>query len=162
MSGQILNFPQNVRKASSSIVIGYENHLCHQIFLQERIEGLEIINNSHDLLKHAANKTKPLIGDMKFITLAYLNNPSLENWEALKDLKISNKKTAMDVFEYYKNKTKQDLEISRDVLLSALKYVFDEDFQGYKERLAETSEKLVLIKKMYPSIDSQVDLSKIN
>lgn len=162
MQCQILKFPEKIKKASTLIVLNYENHLCHKIFLEERIEDLEVIRKSHDLLKHTSHKNRPLTGDMKFKTLAYLNNPCDENWELLKEEKIFNKKTALDVWNNYKHKMQQEVMLTRENLLLALEYAFEEDFEGYKSRLSVSLDKLKFIKDRYPSIDSQIDLSKIN
>lgn len=162
MTAKIIEFPSNIN-ISELIKTKYTNLMCHKIFLEEKIEKLELQSKFTDRLKHTFVKGKPVTGEYRFKILSFLNDPSNENWIEIKDAVIFGKYTSTEIWLKYKNERKSDvyLDLDDETLIDALEYMFDSELDGCKARLKDSSMKIQLLDSSYPGIDKEIDLYNI-
>lgn len=153
-----IQFPKKINESIKNL---YENLLCHKIFVEERLETLNSFHEVKDILKYTIHKGFPVTGDLRIKLNNFINDVNDENWNSIKDLKILSKKTTAEVWSDYVVNKKSDIKISGDLLLFAIKFAFDNEIKGYKSRLNTTLIKIESIKKVYPNIDSQINLENL-
>lgn len=160
MTCKVINFK---KKAPISEVtkLRYTNLMCHKIFVEERIASLEQIASSNDILKHTQHKGFPVEGYLRNLLLSFINEDNEQNWCLIKNEKIACKLSANEVWEKYKKELDKELPLSASAFLFALKFNFNKELKGYKERLNETLKQLSFIKEKYQDIDNQIDLESV-
>lgn len=151
-----IQFP---KKINENTKILYENLLCHKIFVEERLETLNTFHEEKDVLKYTIHKGLPVDGDLRVKLSILLNNINDENWNAVKGLMISSKKTTEEVWNDYVNSKNLKDKISGDLLLFAIKFAFDNEIKGYKSRLKNTLIRMESIKRVYPNIENEINLN---
>lgn len=151
----ILSFPKEISKVIKN---RYEDLICHKIFVEERLETLNLHHKEKDIFKYTIHKGYIAKGDLREKLNMFVELPNNENWEAIKNLKIIGKKTAEEVWlEYVKFNTSIN-SIGREAFLFAIKFGFDNEVKGYRSRLNDTLKQLEKIKEMHPNIDNEVNL----
>lgn len=153
-----IQFPKKINESTKTL---YENLLCHKIFVEERLETLNSFHEVRDIFKYTIHKGFPVTGDLRIKLNNFINDVNDENWNSIKDLKISSKKTTTEVWNDYVVNKNLEIKISGDLLLFAIKFAFDNEIKGYKSRLKTTLTKIESIKKVYPNIENEINLNNL-